>query len=78
MKEKNILAVVLLYLFVGIRLPRCSFSFLADFLTFFWKGVNYCHKMLLLDVAGVLNPLQYIPTRIVSANNLIQVPDDEI
>ena len=45
LKEKNIHAVFLWYLFVAIFLPQCYFSFLADFLTVFWKGISYCHKM---------------------------------
>ena len=45
LKEKNIHAVFLWYLCVAIFLPQCYFSFLADFLTVFWKGISYCHKM---------------------------------
>ena len=48
LKEKNIYAVVLLYFFVGICLPQCSLPFLADFWTFFLKGISYHHKMLCL------------------------------
>ena len=51
--ERKKHAVFLLFLFVGICLLQCSFSFLADFLTvfflfFFLKGIKNCHKMLCL------------------------------
>ena len=65
-RKDNIHAVFLLYLFVGISLLQCSFSFLADFRTFFWKGVNYCHKIIhdnhKINLQGALNSLQYVPT----------------
>ena len=38
LKEKNIDAVFLLFLFGLIRLLQCSFSFLVDFLT----GFGFC------------------------------------
>ena len=52
LKEKNIHAVFLLYLFVGICLLQYSISFFADFLAVFSKGVSYCHKMLRLSCRG--------------------------
>ena len=39
-RKTNIHAIFSLHLFVEICLP------LADFLTFFWKGVSCCHEML--------------------------------
>ena len=46
---------------------QCSFSFVADFATvflffFFGKVLSIVTKCSVLDVAGVLNPLQYVPT----------------
>ena len=63
LQEENIHSVFLLYLFVGICL-RCSFSFLAKFLTvyFFEKELAIVTKCSVLDAAGILNPLQYVPT----------------
>ena len=52
LKEKNIHAVFLLYLFVGIWLLQYSFSFFADFLAVFFERVSYCHKMLRLSCRG--------------------------
>ena len=49
--------------------------FLADFLTLGKALANFfASKCSVLDVAGVLNPLQYTPTWIAYTNNLIQVP----
>ena len=63
-RKKNIHAVFLLYLFVGLCLPQISFSFFADLLTvFFYKKVlAIVTKCSVLDVSVVLNPLQYAPT----------------
>ena len=63
LQEGNIHSVFLLNLFVGICL-RCSFSFLANFLTvyFFEKALAIVTKCSVLDVAGILNPPQYVPT----------------
>ena len=74
-EKKNIHAVFSMYLFTGICLPQCSFFFLADFLTLGKALANFfASKCSILDVAGVLNPLQYTPTWIAYTNNLIQVP----
>ena len=43
-RKDNIHAVFLLYLFVGISLLQCSFSFLADFRTFFGKALTIVTK----------------------------------
>ena len=54
---------------------QCSFSFLADFLSiscFLEKALAIVTKCSALDVAGVLNPLQYVPTWTACANNLIK------
>ena len=58
-ERKKIHAVFLLSLFVEICLPQCSFSFLVDFLTFFLEVLVFVTKCSILDVAGVLNSLQY-------------------
>ena len=62
LKDKNIHAVFLLYLLVGICLLQCSFSFLADLLTVFSVGKTLAigTKCCNLDVAVVLNPVQYV------------------
>ena len=57
LKEKNIHAVFLLFLFVGICPLQYSFSFLA---VFFRKVLAIVTKCSVL-VAGVLNPVQYEP-----------------
>ena len=75
LKEKSIDTLFLLYFFVGICLPQCSFFFLADFLTvFFGKALGnyFVTRCSILDVAGVLYPPQYAPTWIAHINNLIQ------
>ena len=53
---------------MGICLPQCSFL---------WKGINTCHKILILDVAGVLNLVQYVLACLAYRNNLIQVADEK-
>ena len=67
-RKKNIHAVFLLYLFVGI-FTTMFFFFLSKFFNVFffccWKVVSYLAivtKCSILDVTGVLNPLQYAPT----------------
>ena len=55
---------------------QCCFPFLADFLTasfFSGKSLPIFTKGSVLDVTGVLNPPQNVPTWIACANNLIQV-----
>ena len=74
-ERKKIHAVFLLYLFVRICLSQCSFSFLEDFLTgffvFFWKVLAIVTKCSILDIAGVLNPLQYVLEWIAHAKQTI-------
>ena len=57
----NIHAAFLMYLFMGICIPQCSFSYLADFLAvvvfFLRKALAIITKCSVIDVAGVLNPL---------------------
>ena len=57
LETKNIYAVILMHLLVGIYLSQCSFSFYADFVT-----VGYCHKMFHLRCCRVPNPSQYALT----------------
>ena len=59
-ERESIQAVSLLYLFVGICLPLCSFFIERYYL-------------LSQNVAGVLHPPQFEPTWIEYRNNLIQV-----
>ena len=63
-RKKNIHAIFLLYLFIGICVPQSSFSGSADFLTAFFcgKALAIVTKCSALDVAEVLNALQYAPT----------------
>ena len=53
LKEKNLHAVFLWYLFMGICLSQFSFFFLAYFLSVFWKGVSqfFVIKTSILDGA---------------------------
>ena len=60
-KEKNH-AVALMYLFMKICLPQ--FLFPSRFLNcfFFGKALAIVTKRAVLDVAGILNPIQYAQT----------------
>ena len=63
--------------FIHENLSTTIFFFLADFLTvfFFGKALAIVTKHAVLDLAGILNPIQYAQTWIECANKLVQVPN---